>query len=211
MKTAIKTLFATALTAIVLTSSAFATFAQDGTKKTSGLPAFSMIQIKGNVKLHLRQGFKESIRVETANTNDDVTVEAVGQKLFIDSKEFIPADVYVTVKDLKRIDASGQTVVSTNGILNSEVLQIFLQDDASASVKVNSLDLYTVIKGNSNLKLAGTSAQHVSIKDRGSKLNTANFAALKTKTSESIFTAVDLDAQFAESLNINAVALNHIK
>lgn len=214
MKTAIKTVFATALTAIILTSSAFTTFAQEDTKSISAeapVSNFNMIQVKGNVRLHLSQGTKESIRIESEHGKDLITVERTGQKLLIKSEDAVPADIYVTVKDLKRIDASGQTEVSTRGTLSISALQIFLQDDALASVRVNTNDLYTVIKDKSNLRLSGASAQHISVKNKSAKLDVTKFAAAKTKTSESVFAALDLDAQFTEILNFNSVALNHTK
>jgi len=213
MKTAIKTLIAGALTVVVLMSPAFATFAQE-TKKAAvetNTPTFNMIKIKGNIRLHIGQSSYENIWIETGLANDHVSVERVGPKLLISSDETTPADIYVTLKDLKRIDASGQTMVMTSGMLNVTTLQIFLEDDAMAHVKVNATDLYTIIKGNSHLKLTGTSDQHVSVKSKGAKLNTRKFAALKTMNSESLFASVDLDVQLEESLHLNTIVVNHIK
>lgn len=209
MKTAIQSLFALTFTAVVLTSSAFNTFAKDEVNAVavSGSPVtYSMIQVKGNVRLHLRQGRKESIRVETAVANDVVAVEQIGQKLKISSDASGQADVYITVKDLRRIDASGTAEVITGGAFNLNVLQVFLNDNAHADVKVNTNGIYTIVKGHSRLKLSGRSDQHISVKENGSNLNTSEFACSKTETKEAVLAMTDLDVQFEESLNPSRVS-----
>lgn len=214
MKTAIKTLFAVTLTAVVLTSSAFTSFAKEGDKSLSSLvssSSYTMIQTNGNVRLHLKQGNKESIRIETAIEGDQVSVTQTGQKLKISSNTITPADVYITVKDLKRIDASGQSEVMTSGAFNVTVLQVFLQDGALANVNVNANGIYTIVKDHSRLKLSGKSNEHISVKESGSKLNTTNFACAKTETNESLLAFVDLDAQFAETIDMAKVTFKALK
>ncbi|PTS98747.1 hypothetical protein DBR11_14090 [Pedobacter sp. HMWF019] len=215
MKTAIKTLFATALTAIVLTSSAFTTFAKEGDKNPSEISAvsgFNMIKVKGNVTVYLRQGTKESFRVETDQPEAKVSFKRDGNKLFIDAADDQATTVYLTVKDLKRIDASENAVVKSTGCFKLPVLQVFVQDNAKVEVNVVAQDVYTVIKDASSLKLSGSTDRHISVKGEASNLNVTRFAALKTTSSTPLFAAAaDLDAQLAEATNLAVMSSKNSK
>lgn len=215
MKTAIKTLFATALTAIVLTSSAFTTFAKEGDKNPSEISTVSginMIKVKGNVTVYLSQGTKESFRVETEEPEAKVTFKRVGDKLLIDAVDNKTTTVFLTVKNLVRIDAYDNAVVMARRGFNVPVLQVFTQDNAKVEVNVVAQDVYTVIKDASSLKLSGSADRHISVKGEASNLNVTRFAALKTTSSTPLFAAVpDLDAQLAEAANLVVISSKNSK
>ena len=179
MKTAIKTLFASALTAIVLTSSAFTTFAKD-TQPVSAAAAvkFNKVVVTGNANVILVQGNSESV-----STNDELTtkttVQQKGYTLYINSTELNPATIYVYVKDLQRIDASNAAQVKTSGNFDLPVLQIFLKDGAKANVNAKVGSLYTDMKDQSDLKLSGSSAEHSLVRNDVSKLNLTDFVIAK--------------------------------
>jgi hypothetical protein len=220
MKTAIQTLFASALTVLVLSSSAFTTFAKDGIEKNtsshvSAAAGYNMIKVNGNVQVYISQGNKESIRVVTSGAGDKVSVQKEGKKLLISSSEEMPASVYVCVKDLKRIEASDRSSVKSQGNIDLSVLQVFLSEQASAELNVNTEGLYTVVKDGSDLKLSGKSEEHILVKGQSSTVKTTGFVSEKTESSELSFAApVDLDAQFEESLKlemnpVKASVFNH--
>lgn len=214
MKTAIKTLFATALTAIVLTSSAFASFAKDGEKNTLSLSkasGYDMILVKGNVKVYLKQAVKENIKVFTNEATDQVSVQQIGRKLVISSTASTPAEVYVSVKDLKRIDVSDEAYVKTDGDFNLSVLQVFLEGRAQANVNAKTGGLYTMIKGHSVLKLSGSTNEHILVRGEESILNVSKLTALKTSSVQPMVAAIDLDAQFAESIDMARVVFKSVK
>ncbi|NQX40379.1 hypothetical protein SAMN05421820_105259 [Pedobacter steynii] len=179
MKTAIKTLFASALTAIVLTSSAFTTFAKDTTPvSASANVKFNKVVVTGNAKVVLVQAHSESITTIdelTANT----TVQQKGYTLYINSTEQNPATIYISVKDLQRIDASNTAEVKTRGNFDLAVLQIFLKDGAKANVNAKVGSLYTDMKDQSDLKLSGSSAEHNLVRNDVSKLNVTDFVIAK--------------------------------
>jgi hypothetical protein len=190
MKTAIKTLFATAFTAIVLTSSAFATFAKEGDKNPSSSEAasgYNMIKVKGNVLVYLCQGTKENVRVETEQSETKVSFKREGNKLLINATGNERATVFLTVKDLKRIEASENALVKSTGRFNLSLLQVFVQDKAKVDVNVVAQDVYTVVKDASTLKISGSTDHHLSEKDNDSNLNVTHFAALKTDSSSPFF------------------------
>src|SRR5690606_7709284 len=105
-----------------------------------------------------------------------------GEKLFIDSKENEPINIVVYVKDLQRIDARNTASVTTRGRFSSSVLQVFLHDKARAYVNGDIGSLYTLIKGHSELKLRGSSKDHVSVKSKVAKIKTEQFACASTTT-----------------------------
>jgi hypothetical protein len=185
MKTSFKSLLALTLTAIVLSASAFTSLAVAADKNPSGmlapLTAFNKIVVTGNVKLTLVQKSKQDITVDSEFDQSKTSFKQKGYTLFINSTDSEILYVTVSVTDLQRIDASQGARVATIGNFNLEVLQVFLQDNATASVKGKINSLYTVTKDNSDLKLAGTANQHIIVKNRNSILDTEKFAALKTE------------------------------
>ncbi|NQX41738.1 hypothetical protein SAMN05421820_1091 [Pedobacter steynii] len=185
MKTSFKSLLALTLTAIVLSTSAFTSLAVAADKNPSGmlapLTAFNKIVVTGNVKLTLVQKSKQDITVDSEFDQNKTSFKQKGYTLFINSTASETLYVTVFVTDLQRIDASQGARVATVGNFNLEVLQVFLQDNATASVKGTINSLYTVTKDNSDLKLAGTANQHIIVKNRNSILDTEKFAALKTE------------------------------
>ena len=77
MKTLAKTIFAAALTAVVLTSSAMATIAAEPVKaetKTASLSKFNRIWVSGNVKIVLNQGDRQNVE---GASNYDATKTSV--------------------------------------------------------------------------------------------------------------------------------------
>ena len=111
MKTIAKTLFATALTAVLFTSSVMTALASDSvpvpvTSATSSLKNINRIWVSGNVKIVLTQGEKESV---IGAENYDVTKTSVssnGKTLYINSMETSQVTLNITVKDLERIEAT---------------------------------------------------------------------------------------------------------
>ncbi|MEJ5963045.1 GIN domain-containing protein [Pedobacter immunditicola] len=185
MKTSIKTVFAAALTAIFLSTTAFTTFATDTPKKATvkaSAMKVNMVVVTGDVDVYLIHSDKEDIRVVPFGDNEaNVSFKKRGAKLFISSPEAERATIYVYLKDLKRIDVSNTAMVKTQGDFNLEALQIFLKDRAKANVNVNTKSLYTVIKDESDLKLTGESAVHILEKAEYATLKTHKFNAGKTE------------------------------
>ena len=184
MKTSIKTLLATGLTALVLSSAAFTTFANDTTKKKTVSAKemnVNMVVVTGDVDVYLIQSNKEDIKVVPFGDGEvNIDFKKSGAKLLINNAGNNRATIYVYLKDLKRIDASNTAKIKTQGNFNLEALQIFLKDDAKANVKVNTKSLYTVIKDQSNLKLSGTAGDHQLVKAELATLKTQHFHAIKT-------------------------------
>lgn len=184
MKTAVKSLIALTLTAIVLSTSALTNVSMAATTPTSISPEkpFNKIDVSGNVKVTLIQSKTERVEVKNEVEGTEVSFNQKGYTLIISSNAKETLDVVVYVKDLQRIVASNGAKVSTLGKFDLNVLQVFLNDDAKATFKGNIKSLYTVTNGNSDLKLRGTADEHILVKNKMSVLNTTDFAALKTES-----------------------------
>lgn len=172
MKTTSKMLV-TILTAIFLIASSFTGFAKDFNKEQSDpnpLRDVNMIKVTGNVRVYLNQGNEESIQTET-NQEDKISIKRVGGKLLIDAKNDQTVDVYLTVKNLLRIDVADNAIVKSSSRLNFTKLQVFLHGGANVDLDLSAQDVYTILNGTSSLKLKGSASYFTSIKDNKSRLN----------------------------------------
>ena len=183
MKTLAKTLFAAALTAVVFTSSAMATFAAEPVKtetKTPSLSTFNRIWVSGNVKIVLTQGNKQNVEGAVNYDAAKTSLSTDGRTLFINSLETSQVTLNITVKDLERIEAYGQSVVVTSNIFDVKYLQLFLNQSATAKIKTTAGSLYTIVKDDAVLKLNGTAGQSTMIASNMKNVKLADFASLKS-------------------------------
>ena len=185
MKTSIKTLFATALTVIALTSSAFSSFAHDGEKNQKVAATamnINMVTIKGDVDVYLVKSDKEDIKIISSSVEDPaVRIEKKGPKLFITGAENERVTMYVYVKDLRRIEAWNTSNVKTQGAFDLNALQVLLHDNAKANLNVNTKSLYTVIKDEASLKLSGKTDTHDVSRSEYATLKMHKFNAGRTQ------------------------------
>jgi len=187
MKTSIKTLFATALSVLFLSTVTFTTFANDSVK-TKKVPAtdmkVNMVVVSGSVDVYIIQSDHENIRiVSNQDVEPMVSIKKLGAKLLIDGADNERVTMYVYLKDLKRIDVSEQSTVKTQGDFNLDALQILLKDDAKANINVKTKSLYTAVKDHSSLKLSGSTLNHQLIKGDLAKVKMHEFNADKTQAS----------------------------
>ena len=194
MKTLTQTLFAAALTLVVLTSSAMTTFAAEPVTTevvASKLPAFNKIWVSGNVKVVLTQGDKQSVAGTSNYDANKTSVMSKGQTLYINSMESGQVTINITVKDLQRIEAYGQSLVVTSNNFDVKYLQLFLNQSATAKIKTTAGSLYTVVNDDAVLKLNGTADQSTMIASNIKNLRIADFASLRSESyaSEAIMAA----------------------
>jgi hypothetical protein len=185
MKTLTKTLFAAALTAVVLTSSAMTTFAAEPVVTESVAPSvgdFNKIWVSGNVKIVLTQGDKQSV-IGTSNYDaSNTSVVSKGQTLYINSMESGQVTLNITVKDLQRVEAYGQSVVVTSNNFDVKYLQLFLNQSATARIKTTAGSLYTVVKDNAFLKLNGTADKSTMVASNMKNVKLSDFASLRSES-----------------------------
>ena len=203
MKTLAKTLFATALTAVLFASSAMATFANEPaplTTTTSSIKNVNRIWVSGNVKVVLTQGDKESILGTENYDAAKTSVISKGQTLYINSMETGQVTLNITLKDLQRIEAYGQSVVLTSNNFDVKYLQLFLSQSATAKIKTNAESLYTVVKEDAVLKLNGTADQSTMIASNMKNIKMTAFASERSEsyTSEALMAGDKTAAMLAK-------------
>ncbi|MGN7985924.1 GIN domain-containing protein [Pedobacter sp. 22226] len=185
MKTSIKTLIATSLTAIVLSSAVFTTSVSATEKepvKISKIAAFKRISVKGNVELTIVQRNVAGVSYTDDNTGTAKIMQD-GDNLKITSTSIEKTKLTVYVSDIYRIEASENAIVKTEGKLSTKYLQIFLKGNAHAEINTNTEGLYTVIADEADLKLSGSTDNHTLVMGNSQKLTIDRFAALKTNIS----------------------------
>jgi len=182
MKTSVKTLFASALTAIFL-STAFTSVAADKNTNPSAISVgvdFNKVIVTGNAKIELVQSNKPRVVIYEQYNKDYTSIVQKGDKLYINSNEEQPINIVVYVKDLVRIDASQKVSVTTRGKFLSNAMQVFLKDNAKAYVNGDISSLYTVVDDRAMLRLKGSSKDHTLVKSKVAQLKMDQFVALKT-------------------------------
>lgn len=141
---------------------------------------YNKVIVKGNVKVILIQSKTQHVMIYDSQDKALISVCQRANNLYISATNEQPTEVVVYIKDLHRIDACNSASVSTKGKFICRALQVFLCDDATAFVNGHTETLYTVLKNRSKLKLKGFSKDHTLVTESIAKLNTDNFAALKT-------------------------------
>lgn len=185
MKTSIKSLIATSLTAIVLSSAVFTTSVSATEKEPvtiAKIKAFKRISVNGNVELTIIQNNNPSVAY-TDDNNGTAKIIQDGDNLKITSTSTEKTKLVVYVNDLYRIEALENAVVKTEGKLRTKYLQIFLKGNAHAEINTSTEGLYTVIADNADLKLSGSTDNHTLVMGNSQKLTIDRFAALKTNIS----------------------------
>ena len=185
MKTSIKTLISSSLTAIVLSTAVFSTSVsatEITTVKVSKVGNFKRVSVKGNVEVTIIQ--RTTAGVSYAEDNfGTAKIMQDGDNLKISSSDNGLTKVVVYVNDIFRIEASENAIVKTEGKLTTKFLQIFLKNNAHAEINTSTEGLYTVINDNADLKLSGSTDNHTLVMGNTQKLTIDKFAALKTNIS----------------------------
>ena len=188
MKTLTKTLFATVLTGIVLTSTALTTFASGSVNQNeiSGVTAVAQVAginriwASGNVKVVLTQNEKEGITAGENFNAETTFIQRKGNTLYINSIESGQVTIKVSLKDLHRIEAAGSATVVTSNNFDVKYLQVFLSQGAKAKISATSGSLYTVISDDATLKMSGSTDQHTLIASNMRNVRFDSFVSMRT-------------------------------
>jgi hypothetical protein len=185
MKTSLKTLFAVILGCVILAnvSTVHATETNKTFTTISSVKNISKIVVTGNVKLILIQASKESVNVYDNYYGKNALVQQQGNTLRISSFEKTPLSVVVFVNNLDAIYASNQATVKTVGKFHLLDLNVSLQDQASADIDANMVNLFSSVKDNAGLKLSGSAESHTVVMSDLGSLNMDKFVSNDTSIS----------------------------
>ena len=172
MKTLTKSVIATVLSVIVLTSSAMTTLASDEVKVVTTENTFNKIWVSGNVKLILTQGKKDAVKVDEHFNAEKTSITTVGNTLYVNTTESEVVTIHVTAQDIFRIQAAGNSEVITSNKFDVKYLQVFLSQSAKAKINTRAGSLYTVVSDDAKLKMTGLAGEHTLV---ASNMNNVKF------------------------------------
>jgi hypothetical protein len=133
------------------------------------LSGFSGIEVSGAIDLYISQGKEDAVAVSAGNKElvDRIKTEVKNNTLYIhfDGRGFIwkswtnnKIKAYVTVNNLKRIEASGACNVKSTNKLSCNELSIELSGASNLKAEVETAQLNLDLSGASDLKLNGKAA-----------------------------------------------------
>lgn len=178
MKTAIKTIIASALTVIALTTTTTAHAANSNNITTlSEVKKVNKIDVSGNVELILVQSADEHVNVYDSYFSKNALVQQKDGELRISSFNKETLTVVVYVSNLTSITASDNATVRTHGKFSTLSLAINLNDQASANLNTNTVALTTNVNDQSNITLSGSTENYDATMGSVAKVNMIQFVA----------------------------------
>jgi len=137
--------------------------------------------ISGNVEVTLVQDY-ESKKLYTNEGTAKARIYSTDDAIYVSTKKNSEtAKITLYVSNIYRVDVSGNAVVNTKNTLNTQHLQIILQDDAKADISSKTESLYTKLSNETALKLNGSTQLLAISTNELATLNTKNFRAAKTE------------------------------
>lgn len=186
MRTSIKTLFAAALTTIILGTASVTVNANENNSNYTNITSvknITKIKVSGNVKVILVQDAKESVQVYDNYYAKNALVQQQDGELRISSFTKEPLTVIAHVNNITAIEASNISSVKTAGNFNLLSLDVVLNDGATADIKANTVNLNTSINGASSLVLSGSTESYSAVLGAIAKVNTNDFTATDSNIS----------------------------
>ena len=179
MKFSIKNLFATALTLVVLTGTAFASTPSPSNNVTvlNQVKNINKIVVSGNVEVLLIQAPIESVKVYDSYYAKNALVQQQEGELRISSFEKQTLTVAVYVRELSTIELRDNSSVKTYGKVNFLNLAVILKGSAKADIDANTINLTTTVKDNAKLELSGSTTDHYAVLSSNAKMNMDQFKA----------------------------------
>lgn len=133
-------------------------------KETRKVSTFDGIEVSGAFEIILKQAATEEVTVEAdANLLPLIRTEVVGGTLMIETRKPIHhvtvMKVYVTVKDLKRIDVSGAVDINTDGRITVPELTIDASGASDSKMDIAVQKLRLGSSGASKMKFSGSAIE----------------------------------------------------
>jgi hypothetical protein len=164
---------------------------------------FTKINLSGNGKVILKQTDEPSIRIETENNNaSDATTVSNGM-LFIDSDD--NSEIYVTVKDIEKIEISGSGKIETEGTLKANDLDLVISGIGDMEINTSAENVKALIGGKGKIELNGSANNLNAIISGSGKIEAGNFTAKNGDLIISGAGKCDVDVKENLSINISGV------
>ncbi|MCX6281222.1 MAG: DUF2807 domain-containing protein [Bacteroidetes bacterium] len=130
-------------------------------KETRVVSSFDRIEVSGAFNVYLKQGSLEEVIIEAdENLQPIISAEVHGSTLVIDTKKPInhmtALKVYITFKDLKKVEVSGAVDITTESKVNLTDFSLHTSGASDVRMEVNAQKLDLNCSGASKLRLTGT-------------------------------------------------------
>ncbi|HNY02261.1 MAG TPA: head GIN domain-containing protein [Bacteroidales bacterium] len=130
-------------------------------KETRKVPSFDAIDVSGAFDIVLRQGATEEVVVEAdANLLPVIRTEVVGGTLVIETRKPVhhvtTMKAYITVKNLKHIEASGAVDMETEGQISVPELSIDASGASDSKLEIATQKLALDCSGASKIHFKGS-------------------------------------------------------
>nr|MBC7612573.1 DUF2807 domain-containing protein [Pseudopedobacter sp.] len=132
---------------------------------------------KGNVQVFISQGEEQEIKVGNNYYAQNALTQVEGGTLRISSFEKEKLTVWVTVKDLRSVEAYDHALVYSLNQFRAIDFKVTLGNQAVALLDVQAFDLTTDISDSSKLKLKGSSEFHQIVAHDSSNIDVTKFTA----------------------------------
>ena len=134
----------------------------DVTTEVHDVESFSTLELAGVLNVYIEQGDKESVTVETdENLHEFVVIENRGNSLIIDTQKRISIkkkskmNVYVTVRDIDRLEISGVGHVETSETLRLKDLDLRIKSVGNVKLDLEADNLNARLSSVGNVSLSG--------------------------------------------------------
>lgn len=159
-------------------------------KEERNITGFDEIAVSTGIELVINQDTFEKVVVEAdENIQKILKTELKGEKLKIYLEEGVNyakrMKVYVTVKQLKSMEASAGSEVKTSGKINSESLKIHSSSGSEVNMEVGCTFVSADSSSGSELTVSGTTISLKGDSSSGSELKLSNLIAEKGEVSAS--------------------------
>lgn len=178
MKTKFITLITIAALTLGTTSATFAANAtNDETTTLTGMSHINAIEAKGNVEVYITNGDKDGVKVFDNYYSQNALVQNENGTLRITSYKTEKLVVLVTVTDLRTINASDNAMIKSYGTLSALELNVELNDNAGAQLKVDALAANFKVNDRAKADISGYINDYELNYSRSSSVNRTNLMA----------------------------------
>jgi hypothetical protein len=149
---------------------------------------FDKVAVSAGMNLYLEQGSKEYLKLEAEdNIIQNIVTEVNGGKLTVKYKNLFggistgePVNVYLTIINLKELDASSGTSINSKEI-NTDSLKLDISSGAAGEMTIKAVSIDLGLSSGSTLKLSGTVESQKANLSSGSFYRASDLASKKAE------------------------------
>lgn len=183
-----------------------------GNRQTRQVSGFHGVSVSSGIDLYLTQKNTEEVVVEAESDDlDKIITEVEGGilKIYIKEKSWLsinwnndPRKVYVSFKNLDKLDASAGADVVSQGVLKLEELDLDASSGSDVKLELEASDISAESSSGSDINLKGKSSTLYVNASSGSDINAGELQTKECRASVS--SGADIRVNVSEKLDANA-------